>query len=164
MSLLRFACLLALAVWVGGLAILGGVAAPVLFAVLDARDPTGGTALAGLLFGAIFRRFQHVSWALGGLLVLLLAVRAALGPRPRRLGARLWTVIVMLGMSLTSAFVLAPRIDKIRAETNGAVSMLPDGDARKTELVRLHAAASVMMLATIAAGAGLMWIEMRDHA
>jgi hypothetical protein len=164
MSLLRFACLLTLAVWVGGLAILGSVAAPVIFAVLEARDPAGGTALAGLLFGAIFRRFQHVSWALGGLLVLLLAVRAALGPRPRRLGVRLWTVVAMLAMSLTSAFVLAPRIDAIRTETNGALSALPDGDTRKTEFGRLHAAANVMMLATIVAGVGLMWTEMRDHA
>lgn len=162
MSLLRFACLLILALWVGGLAVLGGVAAPTLFAVLETRDPSGGAGLAGLLFGAIFRRFQHLSWILGGVLVLLLGARALLGPRPRRLGVRLWTLVVMLAMSLTSAFVLAPRIDEIRAETNGAVSALPDGDPRKTEFGRLHGAANVLMLVTLVAGLGLMWAEMKD--
>jgi Domain of unknown function (DUF4149) len=161
MSLLRFVSLLILALWVGGLAALGGVAAPALFDALGARDPAGG-GTAGWLFGLVFRRFQHVSWWLGGLLILLLGARAALGPRPRRLAVRVWVVAIMLTMSLTSALVLAPRIEAIRTQASGAVHALPDGDARKTEFGRLHGIANILMLITLAAGAGLMWAELRD--
>ena len=162
MSLLRFASLLILALWVGGLAALGGVAAPALFDALGAHDPAAGTGLAGWHFGAVFRRFQHVSWWLGGLLILLLGARAALGPRPRRLAVRVWIVGIMLAMSLTTALVLAPRIEAIRTEANGAVQALPDSDARKAEFGRLHAASSVLMLITLGFGAVLIWAEMRD--
>jgi uncharacterized protein DUF4149 len=162
MSLLRFASLLILALWVGGLAALGGVAAPALFDALGARDPAGGAGLAGWLFGTVFRRFQQVSWWLGGLLILLLGVRAALGPRPRRLAVRVWLVGIMLAMSLATAFVVAPRIEAIRAEANGAVHALPDSDARKAEFGRLHGASSVLMLMTLGLGAVLIWAEMRD--
>ena len=66
MFVLRLASLVVLAIWVGGLAALGFVAAPVIFSTLEAQDPAGGRALAGLVFGAVFRRFQHVAWVLGG--------------------------------------------------------------------------------------------------
>jgi Domain of unknown function (DUF4149) len=162
MSLLRFACLLVLALWVGGLAALGSVAAPTLFAVLEARDPTGGAGLAGLLFGAILRRFDQASWMLGGVLIILLGIRAALGPRPRRLGVRLWTVAAMLAMSLTSALVLSPRIEAIRHDAGGSVRSLPDGDTRKASFGRLHGASTGLFVLTLIAGIGLFWIEMRD--
>ena len=162
MSLLRFACLLALALWVGGLAVLGSVAAPTLFSVLEARDPSGGANLAALLFGAILRRFDVASWLLAGVLVVLLGIRAALGPRPRRLGVRLWTIAFMLAMSLTSAMVVSPRIDAIRAETGGSVRALPEGDARRISFGRLHGASTGLLLMTLIAGVGLMWVEMRD--
>lgn len=162
MSLLRYACVLVLAVWVGGLVVLGGIAAPTLFSVLDAHDPAGGATLAATLFGAVFRRFQHFGWMLGGVLVLLLGVRAALGPRPRRLAVRIWTVAAMVGMSLTGALFLAPRIDEVRNSTPGLVKNLPDGDGRKAEFGRLHGASTILMLLTLAAGAGLLWFEMKD--
>ena len=85
MAFLRVASLAVLAIWVGGLAALGLVAAPTIFATLEAQDPAGGRALAGVVFGAIFERFQHWAWGLGLLLMGILAVRALLGPRPRRL-------------------------------------------------------------------------------
>lgn len=162
MSLLRYACVLVLAVWVGGLAVLGGIAAPALFGELEARDPASGATLAATLFGTVLRRFQHVGWMLGGALVLLLSVRALLGPRPRRLAVRIWTVAAMVGMTLAGALVLAPRIDAIRSSTPGLVKNLPDGDARKTEFGRLHGASTIFMLLTLAAGAGLLWFEMKD--
>jgi tellurite resistance protein TehA-like permease len=151
-----------LAVWVGGLVVLGGIAAPTLFGVLEARDPSGGTTLAAVLFGAVFRRFQQIGWMLGGALILLLIVRAALGPRPRRLAVRIWTVAAMVGMSLAGALYLAPRIDAIRSATPGLVKQLPDGDESKAEFGRLHGTSTILMLLTLAAGAGLLWLEMKD--
>lgn len=163
MSLLRLASVLTLAAWIGGLAVLGGVAAPTIFSVLEAHDPAGGRTLAGLVFGAVFERFQHLSWGLGVLLLLLLGARAALGPRPRRLAVRLWTVTAMLAMSLGTGLVLAPRIDAIRERTPGTVAALPDTDPAKIEFGRLHGLSNALMLLTLTAGVGLFWVEMKDQ-
>ena len=162
MSLLRFASLLVLALWVGGLATLGFLAAPEIFGVLELHDPESGRALAAEVFGAVFQRFQHVAWGLGALLLAMYGTRALLGPRPRRLGLRVWTASALVAMSLAAGLVIAPRIESIRAATNGPVAGLPDGDARKTEFGRLHGLSNVLMLVTLLAGAGLMWTEMRD--
>jgi uncharacterized membrane protein len=162
MSLLRFLSLLILVLWIGGLAALGFVGAPAIFNALEARDPEGGRAMAALVFGAIFARFNRLSWVLGALLLALLGTRAALGPRPRRLGLRMWTALTMIAMSLVAGLWLAPRIDALRAATPGPIVALPDGDATKTEFSRLHGASTALMGFTILAGAGLIWLEMKE--
>jgi hypothetical protein len=162
MALLRFATLLVLAIWVGGLATLGSLAAPEIFSVLERHDPEGGRALAGEVFGAVFQRFQRVAWVLGALLLALYGLRALLGPRPRRLGLRVWTGAGLLAMSLAGGLLIAPRIDAIRRSTNGPVAALADGDARRAEFGRLHGISNGLMLLTLLAGTGLIWTEMRD--
>jgi len=97
MSVLRFVSVVLLAIWVGGLAALGTIGAPAIFATLESHDPAGGRTLAGAVFGAVFTRFQHVTWGLAGLLLAVLGLRAVLGPRPRRFAVRMWTIAAMLG-------------------------------------------------------------------
>ncbi|HEX5071082.1 MAG TPA: DUF4149 domain-containing protein [Vicinamibacterales bacterium] len=162
MVVLRVASLVVLSLWIGGLAALGFVAAPAIFTTLEAQDPAGGRALAGLLFGAVFSRFQTWTWILAASLIVLLGLRALLGPRPRRLGWRLWTVAGMLGLSLYTAFGLAPRIDQIRRETSGSISSRPDTDPLRQEFGRLHGLSNVLMLVTLLGGVGLLSIETTD--
>ena len=159
---LRVASLVVLALWVGGLAVLGFVAAPAIFASLEASDPAGGRTLAGLVFGSVFNRFQYLSLVIGPIFILLLILRALLGPRPLRLAWRVWTVAAMLVMSAATLFLISPRIDRLRTEVSGTIAALPDTDARKTEFGRLHALSSVLMLATLAGGVGLIGMEARD--
>ena len=140
MAWLRYVTILALAMWVGGWIALGGVAAPSLFATLTAHDPLHGRQAAGLAFGAIFHRFQVVSWALGGVLLLSLGVRAALGPRPRRLAVRVWTVLTMLLVSAGAEFIAA----------------------RKSEIPHWHALSTALVGVIIFAGLGLLWVETHD--
>lgn len=162
MSVLRFVSLVILAVWIGGLAVLGIVAAPSVFAILEAHDPVGGRTLAGLVFGAVFMRFQPVTWALGGLLVVIFAVRALLGPRPGKLAVRIWTVLAMVAVSVGTTFLIIPRIDRIRNATPGPVASLADTDARKIEFNRLHGLSNGLMLLTLVGGLGLIWFETHD--
>lgn len=161
MALLAFASLVVVALWVGGLTALG-VAAPVIFSVLEARDPAAGRVLAGAVFGAVFEHFQRYAWGLGGLQIVLLGLRTALGPRPRRVAIRLAAVVVMLALSLAASFVLAPRINVIRDATSGAVAALPDTDPRKAEFGRLHGLSNGAMGLTVILGMGLLWAEMKD--
>jgi hypothetical protein len=162
MFVLRFLTLVALVVWIGGLAVLGAVAAPTLFAVLETHDPVAGRTLAAATFAAIFQRFQPVTWILGGMLIALLGARAALGPRPRRLGLRLWMVIGMVAVSVGTTLFIVPRIDRIRRETPGAVAALLEDDPRKVEFRRLHGLSNGLMLVTLVAGLGLLWFEARE--
>lgn len=162
MALLRVASLVVVSIWVGGLAVLAFVAAPTIFSTLEAQDPAAGRALAGQVFGAVLERFQHWTWGLGILLVVLLIARALLGPRPRRLALRIWVIAGMLVLSLVTGLFIAPRIDEIRRDTRGAVAALPDSDARKGEFGRLHGLSTVFMLCTLVAGVGLLWAETKD--
>jgi hypothetical protein len=163
MTFLRYIALVALAVWVGGLVALGTVTAPELFNLLQGRDPAGGRELAGELFGGIFDRFQHVAWMLGGVLLVSLGTRAALGPRPRRFAVRMWTVLAMLLVSVATSLFITPRIDAIRLEASGTVAALAEDDPRKGAFGRLHALSNGQVLLTVLAGVGWIWVEMRDE-
>lgn len=163
MSLLRLACVLTLAIWIGGLAVLGLVTAPTIFRALEALDPVGGRTIAAIAFGAVFERFVHLSWGFAALMLALLGARAALGPRPRRLGIRMWTVTAMLAMSLATGLLIAPRINAIRESTPETMASLPDNDPRKIEFGRLHGLSNGLMIVTLVAGVGLIWAELRDQ-
>jgi hypothetical protein len=162
MALLRYLSLLAVSLWVGGLVALGGIGAPALFDLLEARQPSGGRELAGILFGGLFERFQHVSWGLAGAIVVSLAIRALLGPRPRRFAMRVWLLSAMLALSLTTSLVLAPRITAIREAVTGPVASLSDQDPRRITFGRLHGLSNALMAIAVLAGLGLMWTESRD--
>ena len=164
MTVLRFLSFVILAIWVGGLGVLGGIAAPTLFAALQEPGAMAGPELAGATFGMMLARFQFVSWICGGLLLALFGTRAALGPRPFRLRYRVWTVIAMLALSVTMAVFVVPRMDRIREETDGAVASLPANDARRVEFGRLHGLANGLMLLTLAAGFAVFWFEAKDTA
>lgn len=161
MAVLRFLAVVVLSVWVGGLAVLG-IAAPVLFTTLQARDPIAGRELAGLAFGAVFKYFQTAAIICGAVLLALLAIRAALGPRPRRLAARLWTVIAMLAVSIVTTVSVIPQIDRLRSSAHGSIAALPADDPTRTAFNRLHGLSNGLMLVTLGAGLALLWFESTD--
>jgi len=161
MLLLRFLAVLALGFWIGGLVTLGGVAST-LFAVIELHDPAGGRDLAAATFAAIFDRFQYASWIAGLVIIASLAMRAALGPRPRHFGLRVWISAGMLAASVSSVWLIAPRIDTIRASSSGSISSLPDTDQRKIDFTLWHRVSTGLMVLTIVAGIGLLWTEVKD--
>ena len=162
MPALRVVSLALIALWIGGLAVLGMVVAPSLFRVLEATDPVAGRTLAALVFGDIFSTFQRLSWFLGGGLLALLGLRAALGPRPRRLAVQIWLVIGMLAASAYTGLIVAPRIDTLRTESSTAMAALPESDLRRVEFGRLHGLSNGLMALTLIAGLCVFWIESRD--
>lgn len=162
MPALRVVSLALIALWIGGLAALGLIAAPSVFSVLEAHDPVAGRTLAALVFGDIFARFQHLAWGLGGGLLVLLGIRAALGPRPRRLAIQMWLVAGMLAASAYTGLIVAPRIDALRAANGTTMAALPDTDPRRREFGQLHGLSNGLMALTLLAGLGVFWIESRD--
>ena len=160
---LRLLALAALASWVGGLMVLGFVVAPELFATLQQHDPAAGRELAALTFGEIFKQFQVLALVAGGLTLLSLGLRAAIGPRPRRMAIRIWVMVAMVVATVTTRFLIAPAIDRIREETDGPVASLPVDSSSRVLFGRLHGASTGLMLLTLVGGVWLIGIEARDR-
>lgn len=163
MAALRLASILALGVWAGGVIVLGAVAAPEMFRVLELLDPASGRDVAGRLFGSVFGSFQRAAWIAGGVVLASLGLRAALGPRPARLAIRIWTTTAMLAASVATVYVITPAIDAIRIATPVAIASLAPTDPVRVYFGRLHGASTGLALLTVAAGLGLMWAEIRDR-
>jgi hypothetical protein len=163
MIFLRWIALLALAFWVGGLAVLGLITAPVLFAVLETHAPGSGRELAGAVFGAAFTRFEYGALGAGAVLLGSIGVRAALGPRPRHFGVRMWIAAFMLAATAATTFWIAPRIAHLSAAISGPVASLADADPRRKAFGLWHGASTGLLLGTLLAGVALLWAEAHDE-
>ena len=162
MLALRYAALLALIIWAGGLIALGAVAAPSIFDVLSERQIPDARLLAGAIFGETLRRFHVISYACGAVLVCSLTARAVLGPRPRWFALRIAISLAMLAASFYSGLVVARQIERLRRDTSVAPSSLPPGDARRTAFGRLHATATTLEMIPLLGSLVLLAWELRD--
>lgn len=162
MLALRYAGLLALVLWVGGLLVLGAIGAPSIFDVVALRQVADGRMLAGAIFGETLRRFHLLSYACGAVLLLTIVVRAVLGPRPRRFAIRAGIALVMLAATAYSGIVVSARIAAAQAAIGAAPSSLPDGDPRRVQFGRLHATSTALELIPVVGGLMLLFWELKD--
>jgi hypothetical protein len=162
MLVLRYAALLALVVWVGGLLALGGIAAPSIFDVVADRQVPNGRLLSGALFGEILRRFTLVSYGAGGALMLTLLARRILGPRPHRFAWRAAIVAVMLAATAYASLAVGTRVEQLQREIGVAPSSLPDGDPRRIEFGRLHGISTALQLVPLLGGLALIFWEIKE--
>jgi hypothetical protein len=162
MIALRYVYVLALAVWLGGMVVLGAVVAPATFQVLQATVPDTGRALAGAVFGAMLGRFHYVAYAAGLVLLLTLTVMAILGPRPRHFAIRLGLAAAMLLIALYSGFVVLGSIDAIQQEVGGLPSQLPAADPRRIRFDELHQLSTRLMMVNIVGAFVLLFWEARE--
>jgi Domain of unknown function (DUF4149) len=164
MLALRYAALLAIAAWIGGLLVLGAIAAPAIFDVTALRQIPDSRVLAGAIFGEIFRRFHLVSYACGAVLVLSLCIRAVLGPRPRRFSLRLAIAAMMIAAALYSGFVLSPSIEHLQQSVGANVSIasLAVNDPRRIAFGRLHGRSTLLQLVPLVGGLILIFWELKD--
>jgi uncharacterized membrane protein len=164
MVVLRFATVLAIAAWIGGLVALGAIAAPAIFEVVSLRQVPDARMVSGAIFGEILRRFHLVSYACGALILVALAARAVLGPRPRRFAARFGLAALMLAATLYSGLIISGRIELVQHAIGVGVapSSLPAGDPRRTEFGRLHAQSTMIQLVPLIGGVILMLFELED--
>lgn len=163
MLALRYAGVLALTLWVGGLLALGAVAAPSTFDVLAARHIADNRVLAGAIFGETLRRFHLLSYGCAFVLLGTLVLRGVLGPRPVMFAARLVLVLAMLAATAYAGFVVSARIAGVQAQIGAAApSSLPEGDPRRVAFGRLHATATGLEMVPILGGLLLLFRELKD--
>ena len=162
MLVLRYAALLALVVWVGGLVALGGIAAPSIFDVVAARHIADGRILSGALFGEMLARFTLVTYVSGGVLLLSLIARRILGPRPHRFAWRAGIAAVMLAVTAYGSFGIASRINRLQRDLGVAPASLPEGDPRRVEFGRLHGISTALQLVPLLGGLILLFWELKE--
>ena len=161
MLALRFATLVAIAVWIGGLLALGAIAAPAIFDVVAARGIADARIVSGAIFGEILRRFHLVAYGCGAAVLATLVARAVLGPRPPRFALRLGIAGVMVAAALYAGLVLPHRIPA-RQRVSGAsvsASSLAPGDPRRVEFGRLHGRSALVQFVPILGGLMLLFWE-----
>ena len=159
MLFLRYMYIFTLAVWLGGMIILGALAAPATFDTLQARNPSGGRVAAGAVFGEMLKRFHRVSYVAGVIMIASLIGMAALGQRPTDFGVRLGLLSIMLLLSLGSGMVVAERVEKLQQATAGPISALPSDDPRRQQFGRLHGLSNLLMMLNVAGGLALVYWE-----
>ncbi len=162
MLALRYAGLLALTLWVGGLIALGAIGAPAIFDVLAARHVTGDRVIAGAIFGEILGRFHLLAYACGVVLLGTLLVRGVMGPRPIMFAARLAVAFVMLLATAYSGLIVSAKIARTQAEIGAAPSSLPEEDPRRVAFGRLHAMSTGLAVVPILGGLFLLFRELKD--
>jgi uncharacterized membrane protein len=159
---LRLIYVLALAVWLGGMAILGAVVAPTIFQTLQTADPDSGRALAGLAFGAILTRFHYLAYGCGILLLVILIVIALLGPRPKHFAIRCGIVTGMLLVAAYSGVIVLGEIDAIQREVGTLPSRLQAGDPRRVRFDALHQLSTRLMMLDLIGALALLYWEARE--
>jgi len=134
---------LAVAFWVGGVAIFSFVLTPILFKSYD-RDIAG--QIVGFLFPAYFR------WGLGCGLVGLITL---LFIRGRSFVPSLVIIFVMLALTSFGAFYIEPKAAALKKEIPSFVTTPKDHPLRK-EFSRLHGISAVCNLAVFGGGLALV--------
>lgn len=128
-NIARYFSLVALAVWIGSLVFFGAVLAPAAFKQFSPHD-------AGALVGATLRHLHIIGLACG--LVAVLCLLAAGWGRLGKTAAAIVLVLIMMGLTETSQYVLIPAMDRARTHARVDISTLPPGDADRAAFDNLH--------------------------
>ena len=161
MLALRYAAVLALAFWTGGLLVVGALAAPAVFEVLGARGAEG-RMLAGAVVGDMLQRFNLLAYGCAAIVLLSLAVRGVLGPRPRRFAYRVTGLAIMIVAAVYVGAILTPRIAALQHAIGAAPSALAADDPRRVEFGRLHGLSVSIQFIPLLGGLALLFWELKD--
>ena len=162
MLAIRYVALAALAVWLGGMLILGLVVAPSTFHALEAADPASGRVLAGVAFGEVLRQFHLVTYACGAIVLVGLFTMKFLGPPPRAFVPRAAIVALMLGVAVYSGVLVSGELATVQARIEGPVGRLPETDARRLRFDQLHRLSTTLMTINMALGLVLLSWYVRE--
>lgn len=144
MSRLEAIEIVLLGMWLGAALLVATVVAPAAFRVLPSRTLAG--ALVGQVLPVIF---------VAGLVTAVIAL--GLEARMTRVSMRLAVAAPFAAMIIgctVAQFVIAPRIEAVRASIAGPVDSLPETDPRRVRFGQLHGV-SVLWMGVAVLGAGV---------
>ena len=138
----------ALSAWLGAAILVAGVVAPAAFAVLPTRS------LAGALVGRVLPVVFYCGAAVG--LIAAAVGRTAPSSTARQVAGAFMTITCLVAQLL-----VAPRIERVRADAGRPIDELAAGDARRTAFGRLHAASVLLLGVAAMAGGGALVLTLR---
>lgn len=156
LTLLEFAHILVLMLWVGTLAGLSLVVTPVLFAQIPDREAAVRAILAILEQTAFLGCGAGAFLLLTTLLMHLLSLRRA----PASL-AQMILILVMTTLAVGSQLLLHPKLNGILRGLEFPLASLPPDDPIRKEFGRFFDAAIGTVLLQIAAGVGVLFFAVR---
>jgi uncharacterized membrane protein len=134
--------IIAITIWVGGMAALAFIAAPAVFQTAPSREN------AGRIFGLILKRFHPVMY-ICGVVILIAGVMRWVGSYNHHLHAseitRYLIAILMIGLSLYSGFVVSRKLDRMRARMSAGIDHVSKDDPRRVEFNNLHRLSTTIM-------------------
>ncbi len=134
--------IIAITIWVGGMASLAFIVAPAIFQSEPSREKAGKT------FGLILKRFQYVAYGCGALILATAGMRWA-GSFNHQLSAseltRYVIAVLMFGISLYSGLVVSPKLDEIREKMPGGIDRTQLNDPRRVTFNNLHRLSTTLM-------------------
>ena len=162
MTALRYAYVIALVVWLGGMVTIAGVVAPATFSALERTDGDAGRTRAANVVGEVLRRFHVVSYGAAAVLLATLIGMKVIGPRPIGFGRRLLIVGTMVAASVVSGALVDPAIARRRDVLGVPVGSLAPSDPRRAEFGRLHAISTALLGIGVLGGLILCYWETRE--
>lgn len=152
MPALRFLMLLSLVVWIGGIIFFAFVVAPTVFTVLPTRH------LAGQVVG---RSLTTLHWMglISGIVYLFTSMfysRLDVG-FAHPFATRHLLVVVMIILTVVSMFVVASKMETLRADM-GIIDNVPANDPRRVEFNELHQWSTRLEVGVFAMGLAVLFL------
>lgn len=134
--------IIAITLWVGGMAALAFIAAPAIFQSEPSREKAGKT------FGLILKRFHFVAYGCGVVILIAAALRWV-GSFNHRLAAsevtRYVIAALMLGLALYSGLAVSRKLDKLREKLPRGIDQTPKDDPLRVEFNNLYRLSTTLM-------------------
>jgi uncharacterized membrane protein len=162
MTALRYAYVIALVVWLGGMITIAGVVAPATFTALERVEPDVGRTRAATVVGEVLRRFHVVSYVAAAMLLATLIGMKVVGPRPIGYSRRLLIVCTMLAATVVSGVIVDPAIARRRDALGVPIASLAPSDPRRADFARLHAMSTTLLGIGVVGGLILCYWETRE--
>jgi hypothetical protein len=152
MQALRFLMLLSLVVWIGSIIFFAAVLAPTVFAVLPTRQLAGQVVSRSL-------GIMHWMGLVSGIVFLICSI----GYSCLKVGtaqifnARNGLVMIMLVLTLISVFVVASKMEVLRADM-GVIDNVSQNDSRRVQFNELHHWSTRLEVGVLAMGIAVLYL------
>ena len=158
LTIIRFAEVLSLGVWLGAIVYLTFGVAPVAFAVAPTRQ------LAGQIVGQAIAKLYALGYICAAVYAISVVVEQRVVPAGPPAGWLLILVGVMVLLVAVNQFVVGRQMQTMRAgmqQEFGSIDQTPKDHPLRSGFGRLHGVSSLLMMGNLLTGLGLMFVTVR---
>ena len=158
LTIIRFAEVLSLGVWLGAIIYLSFAVAPVAFSTAPTRQ------LAGQIVGLAIARLYALGYICAAIYALSVVAGQRIAPESSPAGWLLILIAVMVLLVVLNQFVVGKQMHGMKVamtEEFGGVDKTPKDHELRRGFGRLHGVSSLLMMGNLLTGLGLMFMTVR---